>query len=132
MALHQDATQVASGAEDPDVEWLRLLVGDWQLIADLGFADLVLWTRNANGECEATRQCRPSTGSTVHETDLVGSQPSGAQSERMETAWEEMRIQREREPQWYGAVAVREEAVPVVRRGRCFAIRTRQTNLAAA
>lgn len=132
MALHQDATQVASGAEDPDVEWLRLLVGDWQLIADLGFADLVLWARNANGEFEATRQCRPSTGSTVHETDIVGSHPSGAQLERMEKAWEEMRIQRDREPQWYGAVAVREEAVPVVRRGRCIAVLTRQTNLAAA
>ena len=26
-----------------DVEWLHLLVGDWQLISDLAFADLVLW-----------------------------------------------------------------------------------------
>lgn len=33
------------GLEPADVEWLRLLVGDWQLLADLSFADLVLWIR---------------------------------------------------------------------------------------
>ena len=28
---------------DPaDVEWLHLLVGDWQMLSDLSFADLVL------------------------------------------------------------------------------------------
>ena len=26
-----------------DVEWLHALVSDWQLLADLSFADLVLW-----------------------------------------------------------------------------------------
>lgn len=26
-----------------DVEWLHLLVGDWQVVADLAFSDLVLW-----------------------------------------------------------------------------------------
>ena len=25
-----------------DAEWLHLLVGDWQLVADLGFGDLLL------------------------------------------------------------------------------------------
>ena len=28
----------------PDIEWLHALVSDWQLLADLSFADLVLWT----------------------------------------------------------------------------------------
>ena len=33
---------------DPaDVEWLHLLVGDWQLVSDLAFADLVLWLPTA-------------------------------------------------------------------------------------
>ncbi len=26
-----------------DLEWLQLLTGDWQLLSDLSFADLVLW-----------------------------------------------------------------------------------------
>ena len=28
---------------DADVEWLHSLVSDWQLLADLSFADLILW-----------------------------------------------------------------------------------------
>ena len=28
-----------------DLEWLHALVSDWQLLADLSFADLLLWTR---------------------------------------------------------------------------------------
>jgi hypothetical protein len=29
--------------DESDVEHIHLLVGDWQLLADLSFADLVLW-----------------------------------------------------------------------------------------
>lgn len=28
---------------DADVDWLHRLVGDWQMVADLSFADLTLW-----------------------------------------------------------------------------------------
>ena len=31
--------------EPAESEWLHLLAGDWQLISDLSFADLVLWVR---------------------------------------------------------------------------------------
>src|SRR5690625_5034372 len=40
MATLTDQALAGDAAENADVEWLRLLVGDWQLIADLGFADL--------------------------------------------------------------------------------------------
>ncbi len=29
--------------DDTDLEWLHLLVSEWQLLSDLSFADLVLW-----------------------------------------------------------------------------------------
>ncbi|MDN6372727.1 MAG: histidine kinase N-terminal domain-containing protein, partial [Brevibacterium aurantiacum] len=35
--------------DETDVEHIHLLVGDWQLIADLSFADLVLWVPSASG-----------------------------------------------------------------------------------
>ena len=35
---------------EEDAEWIHLLVGDWQLIADLSFADLVLWV--PEGSCK--------------------------------------------------------------------------------
>lgn len=132
MATQNEQTQGEESTSQADTEWLRLLVGDWQLVADLGFTDLILWVRDENGEFVASRQCRPSTGSTVHETDVVGSYPSDSQRDRLERAAREMRIQRDREPQWYGGIAVREEAIPVVRRGRCIGVISRQTNLATA
>src|SRR5690625_388875 len=110
MTTLTDQSLAGDAAEDADVEWLRLLVGDWQLIADLAFADLVRWVRDETGDFVASRQCRPSPGSTIHETDIVGSRPTEAQRDRLERASKELRIQRDREPQWYGGIAVREEA----------------------
>jgi two-component system, sensor histidine kinase PdtaS len=59
------------------VDHLQRVVGDWQLLSDLSFADLQLWvgagpvTEGADVVCVA--QCRPTTAATVHPEDLVGS-----------------------------------------------------------
>jgi two-component sensor histidine kinase len=116
----------------PDQEWLHLLVGDWQVISDLAFADLVLWMPTAQGDFVAVAQCRPSTGATVHYDDVVGSHVPEGQLAQLRAALVEKRAQRSREPRWYGSYAVREEAVPVVRRGRAIAVMARQTNLGGA
>lgn len=56
-----------------DRDHLRALVADWTLLADLSFADLVLWvpTWNQTG-FTAVGQVRPSTGPTVVPQDVVG------------------------------------------------------------
>ena len=48
-----------------DVAWLQLLQADWQIIADLSFADLVLWlpARDGSGYW-AGAQMRPTTAIT--------------------------------------------------------------------
>ena len=43
MAIFTDAIREHADFAPGDEEWLHLLVGDWQLVADLAFADLVLW-----------------------------------------------------------------------------------------
>ncbi|WP_019930909.1 sensor histidine kinase [Nocardia sp. BMG111209] len=64
------------------VDHLQRVVGDWQLLSDLSFADLQLWvgagpvTDGADVVCVA--QCRPTTATTVHSEDLVGSTASQA------------------------------------------------------
>ena len=64
------------------VDHLQRVVGDWQLLADLSFADLQLWVGvgpvadGADVVCVA--QCRPTTAPTVHPEDLVGSLASHA------------------------------------------------------
>jgi two-component sensor histidine kinase len=112
-----------------DLEWLHLLVGDWQVVSDLAFADLVLWLPTSDGDFVAIGQCRPSTGATVHYDDVVGSRAPEGQRPQLQRALDERRPQRSREPRWFGSYAVREEAVPVVRDGRAIAVVARQTNL---
>jgi two-component sensor histidine kinase len=118
-----------------DVDWLHLLLGDWQLLADLSFADLVLWLPLHDGERGgflAAAQMRPTTGPTVHHDDIVGTQVPRGRRPQLDTAFEQRRICRERDPDWPGNVPVREETIPVVRAGRVIAVVSRHTDLAAA
>lgn len=115
--------------EPADADWLHLLVGDWQLISDLAFADLVLWVPTTTGTFVAVAQCRPSTGATVHYDDIVGSTvPDGSLAD-LERCLQEQRVLRIREPRWFGTYAVREDTVPVVRGGKAIGVLVRQTNL---
>jgi two-component system, sensor histidine kinase PdtaS len=119
--------------EPADVEWLHLLVGDWQMLSDLSFADLILWVPDKSGEgWVAVAHCRPSTGATVHYDDVVGARTPFGRRQQVDRAWQLRRICRDRDPEWYDDIPVREEAIPVVRRGRVLAVVGRHTNLAAA
>src|ERR1700732_3947377 len=58
---------------EADVEWLHALVSDWQLLADLSFADLILWAPvRDDGGWLALAQMRPTTGPTSLQDDVVG------------------------------------------------------------
>ncbi|MGO1318503.1 MAG: histidine kinase N-terminal domain-containing protein, partial [Cellulomonadaceae bacterium] len=114
---------------EPDVDWLHLLVGDWQVISDLAFADLILWLPTQDGRFVAIAHCRPSTGATVHYDDIVGSFAQEGQLGQLRRTYNEARTQREREPRWVGAYAVRELAVPVVHHDVVIAVVVRQTYL---
>ncbi|MDO5645525.1 MAG: histidine kinase N-terminal domain-containing protein [Dermabacter sp.] len=59
-----------SGGE-PGTEWLQLLLGDWQVVADLLRADLVLWVPRG-GRLDAVAHCRPGNGETVYYEDPIG------------------------------------------------------------
>ena len=91
-----------------DVEWLHALVSDWQLIADLSFADLILWapTRNGAGWL-AMAQMRPTTGPTAVHDDVVGLVIPTGQRPLLEAALAERRVCREGDPDWTTGVPVR-------------------------
>ena len=112
---------------------LHRLVGDWQLLADLSFADLVLYVPDRT--CEKfliVAQMRPTTGPTSFQDDLVGTVVPTAQRPQLLRAVMEARIVREGEPMWVAGAAVREEALPVLVGGRVIAVVQRATNLIAA
>ncbi|MFM5967684.1 MAG: histidine kinase N-terminal domain-containing protein, partial [Micrococcales bacterium] len=64
-------------ATHADIEWLNQLIGDWQLIADLVFADLVLWVPAKDGGFIALAHARPSSAATLFYRDITG-QPAQA------------------------------------------------------
>ncbi len=113
-----------------DVEWLQRILADWQIIADLSFADLVLWLpdRQSAGYW-AAGQMRPTTGPTAYVDDIVGSFVAVGRRPLVDNAFELGRIAREGDPEWRDEVPVRVEAIPVRREGRVIAVIARNTNL---
>lgn len=112
-------------------EHLHRLAAEWQLLADLSFADLLLWAPVRDGDgfvCLA--QVRPTTGSTAYDDDQVGRVVSGPEAEHLRIAFEDGRILRDGEPV-HGETPARNEAVPVRRRDRhkVVAVVARDTNL---
>ncbi|MGN6636072.1 MAG: histidine kinase N-terminal domain-containing protein, partial [Oryzihumus sp.] len=114
-----------------DVEGLHLLVGDWQLLSDLSFADLVLWARSRDRGWVAVAHVRPTTGPMVFFDDYVGRRVGSGRRPLLDQAFDGVRIIRERDPEWRDDMPIREEAIPVVREGRPIAVLTRHTNLAS-
>lgn len=122
---------------------MHSLVSDWQLLADLSFADLILWIplREGSGWI-AIAQMRPTTGPTVYHDDVVGTIIAKGERELIDTAWNERRICREGDPDWSSGVPVREETIPVRRADlggeageavqRYLGVIQRSTNLSSA
>ncbi|WP_204800843.1 sensor histidine kinase [Mycobacterium riyadhense] len=54
------------------VDHLHAVVGEWQLLADLSFADYLMWVRRDDGVLVCVAQCRPNTAPTALQTDAVG------------------------------------------------------------
>ena len=120
------------GVHGLDVDHLPRLVGDWQLLADLSFADLLLFVPSAVDRFVAVAQMRPTTGPTAYHDDVVGMTATATDRPQLAVALLERRICREGDPVWLDGVPVREEAIPVIRAGTVVAVVARDTNLAAA
>jgi two-component sensor histidine kinase/PAS domain-containing protein len=119
--------------DEADLRWLTALVGEWQLLSDLSFADLVLWLPRSDGTgFVAGAQMRPTTGPTSYADDLVGRSLTFGRRPLIDAAYENARIRRDSDPEWWESVPVRMEAIPVVREGRVLAVIGRTTNLVAA
>jgi len=125
-----------------EVDHLFRLAGDWQLIADLSFADLLLWVAVERPEPQpgsklefiCVAQVRPTTAPTAYQDDSVGRVISGPEAAHLAIAHSQGRIWREGDPVWYGDTPARHEAIPVRRRDGVdvIAVVGRDTNLSTA
>jgi two-component sensor histidine kinase len=128
-------------SDEADVEWLHLLVGDWQLLADLAFADIVLWVPSADNSFVAVAHARPSSSATLFYRDFVGQTIKPEWAAQVTAAFETTTINDSTMPTWYEETPTRVRAVPVLRRispsGKLttdtpIAVMTRHTNLSEA
>jgi two-component sensor histidine kinase len=122
-----------------DIDHLHRIAGDWQLLSDLSFADLLLWVRvDDDGTFICVAQVRPTTAPTAYQDDQVGKMVGGPEVAHLDIAYRQGRIWREGDPVWYGDTPARHEAIPVRLRsadgesGDVIAVVGRDTNLSTA
>ncbi len=133
MATLTDLARQLTPLTDGDIEWIHALVSDWQLLADLSFADLVLWAPLRDGTgWVALAQMRPTTGPTTFLDDVVGMHVAVRERPFVDAAYHERRICREGDPEWTRGVPVRRESIPVARDDQVIAVIERSTNLSSA
>ena len=116
-----------------EADHLVRLVAEWQLLADLSFADLLLLCRERDGEgLVVVAQMRPYTAQTVYQDDQVGRLIPPQEAHFTWRALEEGRIVREGEPVWRDGIPIRVEGIPVRADGRVIAAISQQANLDTA
>ena len=100
MSALSDLLAARTSLTEAQVEHVQRLVGEWQLLSDLAFADLLLWVpvvlqvgdagRDTGFLCAA--QCRPTTAPTAYLADQVGVVMRGERALHLRTALVEGRI----------------------------------------
>ncbi|HVI38026.1 MAG TPA: histidine kinase N-terminal domain-containing protein, partial [Gaiellales bacterium] len=139
MSALTETLAARTSLTDVQVDHIARLVGEWQLLSDLAFADLLLWVPVAVPAAEAgsvpaflcVAQCRPTTGPTAYQHDQVGVVLRGQRVAALRTAYSEGRIFREVDPDWEGDLPIRREAIPVRHKRQVIAVIGRDANLAS-
>ena len=119
--------KLSPGAHDH----LHQLLADWQVLADLAAADLVLWLHTDDDRFFAAENCRPSTSITVHADDPRGLYLPLAREAELREAMRTGKVVRPTSPHWAGTYSVLEVCVPIPYEGEVIAVLTRETNLSS-
>jgi two-component sensor histidine kinase len=116
------------------VDHLHAVVGEWQLLADLSFADYLMWVRRDDGVLVCVAQCRPNTAPTVLLKDAVGTVVAAVDLPLITGAFTSGVIGRESDADGQSGLpgtGLNVEAVPVRYGNQVVAVLTHQTALAA-
>jgi len=120
------------------VAWVYQVIGETQLIADLAFADTVIWAPTTAGRFVAASHVRPSSAATLFYRDVVGSECRPEWLGLVKEALETGSIIDSKAPESFDGVASRVRAVPIRTRRRSdggvhddqpFAVMTKHSNL---
>jgi two-component sensor histidine kinase len=123
-----DIARFQTSLSSDDVAWLHALVTDWQIIADLSFADLVLWVPDAEAKgMWAGAQIRPTTGPTTLFEDVAGTFMPSGRIDEVEQALTSGEIVAERIAELPDGRRIRVELIPVTHEGRTLAVISRRS-----
>ncbi|MGB8388015.1 histidine kinase N-terminal domain-containing protein, partial [Mycobacterium sp.] len=117
------------------VDHLHAVVGEWQLLADLSFADYLMWVGRDDGMLVCVAQCRPNTAPTVLQTDAVGTVVAGDRLPLVAETFDSGTARRESEGSQahsWELPGPHVEASPVRYGGRVVAVLTRHQTARAA
>ena len=114
---------------------LRELVANWQLLADLSFADLILWVPIRkdikmwpSGHI-AIAHIRPTTAATVFTNDVIGDEIAWGIRTNIDEALSHGEIVRDSQLEPPGTMLVKEEAIPVTFNGQAIAVISRHRDV---
>jgi two-component sensor histidine kinase len=120
-----------------NIEWLTRLQSEWQLVADLLFADLVLWVPTKDGSFIAVGHARPSSAATVFYRDISGQPIRKEWLAPVKQAFESAEIVEQKSSDTVAGLPTRFSAIPVQKEHLLaaedssgpIAVITRHTNL---
>ncbi|CAB4539256.1 unannotated protein [freshwater metagenome] len=113
---------------------IRELTSDWQLLADLSFADLILWVpirkdfKSWPTGYVAVAHIRPTTAATVFPQDVIGEEISWGSRPRIDQALSGAEIIRDAQPEKFGELLIKEETIPVILDEQVIAVISRHRN----
>jgi len=136
MSTLSDLVYAQGRSSQADVEWLHRLAGDGQLLADLAFADIVIWVPTSDDSFIAVAHTRPSGAATLFYRDIVGDRVRPQWRTQVREAYQSARIVDSASPDWFEETPTRVRAVPIVREhprngevAQPIGVLTRHTNL---
>ena len=120
-----------------NIEWLTRLQSEWQLVADLLFADLVLWVPTKDGSFVAAGHARPSSAATVFYRDISSEPIRKEWLATVSQAFESGKIVEQKTSDTVAGLPTRFSAIPVQKDSSVasdqdsgpIAVITRHTNL---
>lgn len=131
MARLEDLVHGRSPLAPEHIHRLQELVADWQLLADLSFADLMLWVplrkdfKNWPTGYVAVAHIRPTTAATIFTQDVIGDEIEWGTNPLIDQALSEGEIIRNSQPELVGDVMIKVETVPVIFESQVIAVISR-------
>jgi two-component sensor histidine kinase len=127
MATVAELARARTALDLAQAAHLQRLVAGWGLLADLCFADLLLFAPGRDGGYVVVGQVRPTTNQTVYRQDLVGETTTALERPLVEQAFlsgEVVDGDGLRDP---AAVRTRVRCIPVRHQGRVVAVLNRES-----